>query len=520
MKYKKIALIGMMGSGKSTISKLLAEKVNIKALDCDEIFVQNFGNIKDYFAQFGEKSFREKETEILFQVSKKDSFILSCGGGIISSEINRSILFNQDIFTIYLETSPKEIYKRVRDDKERPLLETSDKLKSIRDILLEREKYYSMADITISTDLKDPDSIVREIMNIMENKVKITFSGIKTSEITIQNGITDDFDDLFEDKNYFLITNTTLAKLYPKFVSKFFKNNVIVIKDGEKYKNFKTLEFIVNSLLSKKIERKDCIVAFGGGVVGDIAAFAASTVLRGVELIQVPTTLLAMCDSAIGGKTGFNTKFGKNMVGSFYLADKVFIDSKFLNTLNRYEFKCGMGEIIKYALIEKSCKSLQNYDLLNFIKDSDGEFIMENIDRIIEACVNLKANVVNLDNKESGLRKILNFGHTFAHAFETITNYKEFSHGEAVSYGIRYASKLSYNLGKINADYLIMINQLLDNHKLAHKKLSFPSKKVIELMGNDKKVTDRKINLLLPVDFATVELFDNIDLPSIEACLL
>jgi len=520
MKYNKIALIGMMGSGKSTIAKHLAYKLNANVFDLDEIFEQRYGKIKEYFKFFGENSFRQKEEIILTETMQKDNFIASTGGGIVELEANRRILFNKDVFTIYLKTSPERINQRLQGDITRPLLEVDNKLKAIKIILDKREKYYSMANITIDTDFKTPEQIANEIYEEINEKSLIKFDEQKTSKIIIQEGICDNFEETFKDKKYFLITNTTLKKLYPKFISKFDKERVIVIKDGEKYKNFETYNFIINTLLSKKIERKDCIVALGGGVVGDLAGYVASTILRGVELVQIPTTLLAMCDSSLGGKTGYNTEFGKNLVGSFYPAGKVYIDTKFLNTLNDYEFKCGMGEIVKYALIEKSCKCDNSYNLLGYLENSNLTKIKENIGEIIEISTKLKTNVVNLDNKESGLRKILNFGHTFAHPIETLSNYKKISHGEAVAYGIKYASKLSYKLGKIDSSYYTLIDEVLNNFELTKKKLKYSPKKIVELMKNDKKVENSKINLLLPVDIAVVEIFDSIDLPFVEACLL
>ncbi|MBQ2984021.1 MAG: 3-dehydroquinate synthase [Candidatus Gastranaerophilales bacterium] len=351
------------------------------------------------------------------------------------------------------------------------------------------------------------------------SNILISTNETSKSEIIIENGISKNIKDFFENKNYFLITNTTLAKLYPEFVYSFNDDKVIVIKDGEKYKNQKTYNQIIEKLLAKKIERKDCIVALGGGVVGDLAGYVASTILRGVELIQVPTTLLAMCDSSIGGKTGYNTQFGKNLVGSFYFASKVIIDPEFLFTLNDYEYKCGLGEVLKYAFIEKSAQMPQSFDLLNFLEVNQVQDVKYEMKNIIEACAKIKANVVCLDKKEGGLRKILNFGHTFAHPIETLAKYKNISHGKAVSWGIAMASNLAKNIGKIDENYYKQIVSLLEKFELLDKKIKFPKNKIVDLMFQDKKVENKKINLLLPVGFAQVELFDNIDLPSIKDCL-
>jgi len=352
------------------------------------------------------------------------------------------------------------------------------------------------------------------------DKININTQSTFESEIIIKEDIKNNIKEYLEDKKYFVITNNKIAKLYPEFIYKFDKNRVIVIKDGEKYKNIKTYEYIVNELLKQKIERKDCIIAFGGGVVGDLAGYVASSILRGVELIQIPTTLLAMCDSSIGGKTGFNSKYGKNLIGSFYFAKKVLIDPLLLNTLNDYEFKCGMGEVVKYAFIEKSCKMEKNYDLLKFLSENQLDEIKRKMNFVINACANLKTNVVLLDAKESGLRKILNFGHTYAHPIETLSKYKKISHGEAVAHGIKHASKLAVMKNLITNDYYKEIISILEKFSLIDKKIKFKKEDIIELMFQDKKIENGNINLLLPVAPAEVELFDNIDLPSIEASLL
>ena len=352
------------------------------------------------------------------------------------------------------------------------------------------------------------------------NKITIKNNENTESEIFIENDISKKIQDFFEDKRYFLITNTTLAKLYPEILYKFNKKRIIIIKDGEKYKNFKTCNYILNELLKEKIERKDCIVALGGGVVGDMTAYCASTILRGVELIQIPTTLLAMCDSSIGGKTGYNTPFGKNLIGTFYCAKKIIIDPQFINTLDNSNYKCGLGEILKYAFIEKSCKNKKLYNLLNFLTINQTQDVKNEMPYIITCCASLKANVVSLDKKENNLRKILNLGHTYAHAIETYLKYKKISHGEAVSYGIKYAAQLSYNLSKIDKEYYNKINFLIDKFSLTNKKLKLKKEKVIELMTHDKKVQNGRINLLLPVAPLEVALFFFLYLPSLEASLL
>ncbi len=330
----------------------------------------------------------------------------------------------------------------------------------------------------------------------------------KNYDITIKEGlIAEILDYLQQDKKKFLITNNTLEKLYPDLVSSF--ENKIVIKDGEEYKNFETFEFIINELLKRKIERKDLILALGGGVVGDLAGFAAASVLRGVNFVQIPTTLLSQVDSSVGGKTGFNTKYGKNLIGAFYQPESVLIDTNFLKTLPVREIKTGLGEVVKYSFIEKNCSNDENIHLSNFLNETNPN----NLDfkEIIYRSVALKASVVSKDEKEAGLRAVLNFGHTFAHSIETITNYKNFTHGEAVAMGMKLAFELSYNLNFINKEYLDYAFNLIDKFNLAPVyKIECDKDEYINIMKSDKKVSNSKIRLVLPTSKGEVKIFDNI----------
>ena len=328
--------------------------------------------------------------------------------------------------------------------------------------------------------------------------------------IIIERGILDNIKEQLEDRRYFLITNDKIAKIYPEFLSKFNKTRTVIIKDGEKYKNLKTIEYILNKLLDNRIERKDCIIAFGGGVIGDMAGFCAACALRGVDFIQIPTTLLSQVDSSVGGKTGFNNKHGKNLVGAFYQPKKVLIDSDVLKTLSHNDFQCGMGEVIKYAFIEKSCGAKEFFNLFELFENINPNEIQNKIEQIIYACVSLKAAVVEQDEKESGLRAILNLGHTYAHAIEKISNYK-ILHGQAVAAGIKMALKTSLLKGLIDKNYHDYGINLIDKFELTPKLKKLNPDKIIEIMKSDKKVKDSRINLILPLKDSRAGLFDDTD---------
>ncbi len=311
------------------------------------------------------------------------------------------------------------------------------------------------------------------------------------------------------NKNYIVVFSQKVYKLYGKLLN-FDKNRVFVLKDGEDEKNIKNYNRILNFALSKKLTREDAIIAIGGGVVGDIAGFAASTYMRGINLIQVPTTLLADTDSSVGGKVAINTKFGKNLVGAFYQPKAVFINVNFLKTLDDRQFKSGLGEVIKYGFIENSCPVEGNANLISFLRDNYEKIMARDIltlRDLIKMCIELKISVVQADEKESGLRKILNFGHTYGHAVEKITNYKKFTHGECVVSGIRFAFDLAFNLNLIDKEYKFLSDDLLKlfNYK---KVPAYDINKIIKIMETDKKATDEHIIFILPKKYGEVQEYN------------
>lgn len=290
-----------------------------------------------------------------------------------------------------------------------------------------------------------------------------------------------------------------------------FRNCIkFVLKDGEKQKNFKNYRKILDFALKNKLERKDAIIAIGGGVVGDIAGFAAATYLRGIDFIQIPTTLLACVDSSVGGKVAINTNYGKNLVGAFYQPKVVFCNLNFLKTLDERQFKTGLAEVLKYAFIEKSCQSNTEYNFFNFLEKNYDKVLSndnEILAKIIEISLELKAAVVAKDEKEQDLRKILNFGHTYGHAIEKITNYKKYTHGEAIAIGMFFAINLAFKKSLITEEYKNQSFKLIEKFDLIKKIPKFNSKKMIKLMQSDKKVEDGKIKFILPTQKSIVNCF-------------
>ncbi len=306
-------------------------------------------------------------------------------------------------------------------------------------------------------------------------------------------------------QKYLVVISQKVDKLYGSILG-FDKSEKFVLKDGEQEKNFDNYKKITEGALKMGLTRKDAIIAIGGGVIGDIAGFVASTYMRGIDYIQVPTTLLACVDSSVGGKVAIDTKFGKNLVGSFYQPKAVFINLNFLKTLDDRQYKSGLGEVVKYAFIENSCNAKENLNFTNFLRENTEKVNSRNfqvLEKLIESCIKLKIAVVEQDEKESGLRKILNLGHTYGHAVENLTNYKKYTHGEAVVKGLKFAFELAEKRGLIDRNYKFFANDIID--KFNFKRIpDFPKDKLLAIMKMDKKAEFGKINFILPTDYSTV----------------
>lgn len=285
-----------------------------------------------------------------------------------------------------------------------------------------------------------------------------------------------------------LITNTTVSGLYGETARTALEeagNRVITIEipDGEEFKNSETLNSVYDSLIEGGIDRKSFIVALGGGVVGDLAGFAAATYLRGIPFVQVPTTLLAQVDSSVGGKTAIDHPRGKNLIGAFYQPRLVLVDTDTLKTLPEREFRAGLAEVVKYGVVFDS-------SFFEFLEQSvDAVLALERsaLQRVILRCCQLKASVVEQDEKESGLRAILNYGHTLGHAIETGAGYGELVHGEAVAIGMVLAARISQAHGHCSAEDADRIGRLLTAFGLSLTPPAIGHESLMAALVTDKK---------------------------------
>ncbi len=347
--------------------------------------------------------------------------------------------------------------------------------------------------------------------------------GDRSYPIHIGSGVLDRADLLVPhlgQKKVLVVSNTTVAPLYfDRLRSTLEKNGIsvisVILPDGEKYKDWNTLNLIFDALLGAHCERGTTLIALGGGVIGDMGGFAASCYQRGMPFIQIPTTLLSLVDSSVGGKTAINHPLGKNMIGAFYQPKLVLADISTLDTLPDRELKAGLAEVIKYGLIR------------------DPEFFVwleENIERLLardrdalayavhRSCAN-KAEVVAADERETGERALLNLGHTFGHAIETGIGYGEWLHGEAIAAGTLIAAELSRRLGWLDAEAVLRIERLFVRAGLPVRGAPLGAARYLALMRHDKKVQDGKLRLVLLKRIGSAVVSDEADEATIVAAI-
>jgi 3-dehydroquinate synthase len=311
-----------------------------------------------------------------------------------------------------------------------------------------------------------------------------------------------------------IVSNAKIFRLYGEIVRKSLETSgfevfVFLMKDGEKYKNLRSFENLLKFIGEKKLARTDAVVALGGGVVGDLAGFASAVYLRGISFLQIPTTLLAMIDSSVGGKTGVNSDFGKNLVGAFHQPNGVLIDTETLKTLPNRELVAGFCEAVKHGaisnrqLFHQTADFLKNYPLRNFKKHFSSETFFTKLENLLAAQVTFKAEIVMNDEREAAdridakSRKILNFGHTLGHALEKVTDYKYFKHGEAVGYGILFAAELSKMLEILDANELKLLNDVFQHVGRLPDTKNIEIEKVVQAFSFDKKNIGQTLQWIL-----------------------
>ncbi|WP_371860650.1 bifunctional shikimate kinase/3-dehydroquinate synthase AroKB [Pseudoduganella lurida] len=513
-----------MGAGKTTIGRLLARKLGLRFVDSDhEIEARTGATIPWIFEIEGEPSFRRREAEVIRDLCGQQGIILATGGGAILNPESRALLRERGT-VVYLRASVPAILSRTSHDKNRPLLQTADPRGKLEALLGEREPLYlEMAHLVVDTGRPNVQSMVQIIINqldalacqaapnctthaepSMNEQTNILLNvelGERSYPISIGPAVLDDPALLARHvggRKVAIVTNTTVAPLYLErvqapLVAAGKEVITVVLEDGEEFKNWSSLMQIFDALLANKCDRKTTLVALGGGVIGDLTGYAAASYMRGVDFIQVPTTLLSQVDSSVGGKTGINHPLGKNMIGAFYQPKVVLADTSTLQTLPQRELAAGIAEVIKYGPIIDEAFFAWTEANIGKLVARDKVALAYAIARSCE----IKADVVRQDEREGGLRAILNFGHTFGHAIEAGMGYGAWLHGEAVGCGMVMAADLSHRLGYIDASTLERIRNVVAAAGLPVKAPDLGTDRWLELMEVDKKNEGGAIKFIL-----------------------
>ena len=532
-----IVIIGFSTTGKSAVAKKVAEHLGWDLIDTDdEIIKLSNKAIPDIFEQDGEEKFRELERQVLKQTCQREKLVIATGGGAIIDPGNQKLLIEMGV-VVCLEARAETIYNRLMQDTVsssnpvvRPLLTGDDPMERIRQLKSSRQPYYAISDWTVHTDNLTLDEVCQEVIkgwryvsrrnvtNECNAKADIACE-VKTPTgyypVFVGWGLLDELGEKMKQTGLsglaVIISDETIFPLYGDRVIKSLKSsgfavNHYLVPPGEASKNISQAVKIYDFLVEHRVERNDVIVALGGGVVGDLAGFIAATYLRGLRWLQVPTSLIAMSDASIGGKVAVDHPQGKNLIGAFYQPSLVLADVQTLSSLTQRELISGWAEVIKHGLILDS-------DFFQLLEDNAEDLIRllpDITSRVISRSASIKAKIVSEDEKETGKRVILNYGHTIAHGLETVSKYERFLHGEAVSIGMMGAAKLSHNLGLLSQDVVQRQKALLDKFSLPVECFGINPSEVYSAMELDKKMRDKSIRWVLLKDIGKVVIRSDI----------
>jgi shikimate kinase/3-dehydroquinate synthase len=490
---RSIFLYGPSGSGKSTIAPILANNLAMPALDLDRVIAaQADMSILEIFKEEGEFGFREREKQALKQALSGNPQIVSLGGGALQDIENRALAESAG-FIICLGASLDVLSTRLQNQAdERPLL-SEDVIQNLEGLLHRRKEHYASFAYRLDTSLLTPQQTAQEIQ-IMTGLFHI--GGMGTGyDVFIGSGDLSGLDYLNHHSAYAVVSDRNVSQYHLATATEVLeqrnaKAHSIIIEPGEEQKNIDTTVSLWGQFLQAGLDRKSVVLALGGGVVGDLTGFATATYMRGIAWVSLPTSLLAMVDSSLGGKTGVNLDFGKNLVGAFYPPEVVVIDPAVLSTLPIAEVRNGMAEVVKHAIIADPAL----FEMCNRPLEEQHDW-----EALVRRAAAVKISVVNQDPYEQGLRETLNFGHTVGHAVEALTHYGV-KHGEAVAIGMAVETRLAEDLGVAEPGLARKLTDLLAMLELP---TSIPASigidDLLSAMLSDKKKRAGIIRFSLPV---------------------
>ena len=527
MSAKLIFLVGLSGAGKSTVGKLLAEKLVWAFADSDaEVEAEAGRSIPELFRDEGEASFRDREAAALAALCERQPIVVATGGGAPTHDASRAIIDHG--FSVWLSISPEEAAERLRADPAtptRPLLE-GDLEGKLRSLLDARGDIYRNADAAIDVSGLSPEQAAAEIFHLFEEWRAAPRGGDREGEgrnhgspngapslsvaatvrtvtehypVIVQDGALEHLGEACRfaglSGRAFVVTDDAVGPLFADRALKALRAAGYVadttqIPAGEGHKTLATVAALYDWLIASRVERGDFVVCLGGGVVTDLAGFAAATCLRGIPFVHVPTSLLGMVDAAIGGKTGVDHPRGKNLIGAFAQPKAVVIDPRLLTSLPERHLRNGWAEVIKHGFI-------LDEDLTRELEAVAGEPAAMMSARLIARSVAIKAEIVSEDEREAGRRTLLNYGHTVGHAIEAVTGFHDVLHGEAVALGMRVAGIIAGELGLLSADDFERQQRLIRAAGLPESLSGVDVDAVLDATLLDKKVRDGDITWVL-----------------------
>jgi shikimate kinase/3-dehydroquinate synthase len=509
---KNIILTGFMGTGKTTVGKLLAKKLKRDFIDTDQLIEHRQGiTIPEIFADMGEPAFRQMEADIAQELGEREGLVISTGGRLMLDPANVAALSSKGrVFC--LVATPQEILSRLESDTDnrRPLLDVPNPNEQIVELLQERKSGYQRF-LKLTTDNRQPNDVTENLIDFIQRSPKhfAIDNPAQPYEFIVGNGILPFARQLAGAGGMLvIITDTVVGKLYAQSCGPV--DHVITIPAGSRQKTLTTVQAIYDQLLEIGFGRFGTIIALGGSVVGDIAGFVAATFMRGVNLVQCPTSLLAMGDTSIGGKNSIDLPQGKNLIGSFKQPSVVIADVATLATLPPEELLSGCAEVIKHGLLADT-DLLANIERGRWpLRKGSLHSSPAEIQTLVAQTIQVKITFVQKDPFDQGIRSHLNLGHTFAHAIEKVSA-NTVRHGEAVAMGLAAAADLSLRLGYCTRQLKDSIDHILSKVGLPNRiPATLSPESILEAMGRDKKRSAQSIRLVLPVKAGQVFVADDV----------
>jgi shikimate kinase / 3-dehydroquinate synthase len=500
-----IFIYGPPGSGKTTVGYTLAQRLELPFIDLDRAIEANSGmTIPFIMEQQGEPAFREMESAALRAALDNEESVVALGGGALLRDENRAMVEQHGRIILLLAEIETLLGRLDSDVNKRPLL-MGDMRENLSRLLSRRNAHYRSFPLSIHVDNKSISQIIMEAQTALD---RYRLSSMGNYDVVVQNDLVGQTGDLLLKrglKNPIIVTDENVKRFHAEKVAASlqgsgFRPKVITIPAGEAYKTLDTINSLWHGFVENGLDRKSTVIALGGGVVGDMAGFAAATFMRGVSWIALPTTLLSMVDASIGGKTGFDLPEGKNLIGSFYPPRLVLADPQVLKTLPEEELISGLAEVVKAGVISSP-------ELFQMCSRGLNHAI-ENLEDMVKRAVAVKIQIIEEDPFESGIRAKLNLGHTVGHAVEKASGYR-IRHGEAVAIGMVAEAKLAERLKVAEKGLSDIIAETLRGLSLSIDiPGDLPRNEIIRAMNLDKKKTDGIIRFALPAEIGSVELVD------------